>query len=127
MSTSPGSPSPGTRPIWVRPEPGTRRARFSREQIAAAALAIADAEGFEAVSMRRIAAQLGAGTMSLYRYISTKDDLVTLMDDALMGESLVPEGELPATHELVTGSYPSPAAPWSPEETNTLWPCAAAC
>ena len=90
------STSPDTRPIWVRPEPGTRRARFSREQIAAAALALADAEGFEAVSMRRIAAQLGAGTMSLYRYISTKDDLVTLMDDALMGESLVPEGELPA-------------------------------
>lgn len=90
------STSPDTRPIWVRPEPGTRRARFSREQIAAAALAIADAEGFEAVSMRRIAAQLGAGTMSLYRYISTKDDLVTLMDDALMGESLVPEGALPA-------------------------------
>jgi len=90
------STSPDTRPIWVRPEPGTRRARFSREQIAAAALAIADAEGFEAVSMRRIAAQLGAGTMSLYRYISTKDDLVTLMDDALMGESLVAEGELPA-------------------------------
>jgi AcrR family transcriptional regulator len=90
------STSPDTRPIWVRPEPGTRRARFSREQIAAAALAIADAEGFEAVSMRRIAGQLGAGTMSLYRYISTKDDLVTLMDDALMGESLVPEVELPA-------------------------------
>lgn len=90
------STSPDSRPIWVRPEPGTRKARFSREQIAAAALAIADAEGFEAVSMRRIAAELGAGTMSLYRYISTKDDLVTLMDDALMGESLVAEGELPA-------------------------------
>jgi AcrR family transcriptional regulator len=90
------SPSPEAQPIWVRPEPGTRKARFSREQIAAAALAIADAEGFEAVSMRRIAAELGAGTMSLYRYISAKDDLVALMDDALMGESLVPEGQLPA-------------------------------
>ena len=45
--------------------------------------------------MRRIAAELGAGTMSLYRYISAKDDLVALMDDALMGESLVPDGELP--------------------------------
>jgi AcrR family transcriptional regulator len=82
-------------PIWVRPEPGTRRARFSREQIAAAAVAIADAEGFEAVSMRRTATDLGAGTMSRYRYISAKGDLVALMDDALMGESLVP-GELPA-------------------------------
>jgi AcrR family transcriptional regulator len=96
VSTSPVPPSPDTRPIWVRPEPGTRRARFSREQIAAAALAIADAEGFEAVSMRRIAAELGAGTMSLYRYISAKDDLMALMDDALIGEFLVPEGELPA-------------------------------
>jgi AcrR family transcriptional regulator len=96
VSTSPSpSSSSEAQPIWVRPEPGTRKARFSREQIAAAALAIADAEGFEAVSMRRIAAELGAGTMSLYRYISAKDDLVALMDDALMGESLVPEGQLP--------------------------------
>jgi AcrR family transcriptional regulator len=83
-------------PIWFRPEPGSRRPRFSREQIAATALEIADTEGFEAVSMRRIAAKLGAGTMSLYRYISAKSDLVALMDDALMGESLVPDGELPA-------------------------------
>jgi len=80
----------------MRPEPGARRPRFSREQIAAAALAIADAEGFDAVSIRRIAAALGAGTMSLYRYISAKSDLVALMDDAIMGESLIPDGELPA-------------------------------
>jgi AcrR family transcriptional regulator len=82
-------------PIWVRPEPATRQPRFSRDQIAAAALAIADAEGFEAVSMRRIAAALGAGTMSLYRYIETKADLLALIDDALLADTLVP-GELPA-------------------------------
>jgi AcrR family transcriptional regulator len=82
-------------PIWARPEPAARRPRLSRDQIAAAALAIADAEGFEAVSMRRIAASLGAGTMSLYRYIATKDDLLALIDDAMLRESLVP-GELPA-------------------------------
>jgi AcrR family transcriptional regulator len=82
--------------IWARPEPAARKPRFSRDQIASAAVAIADAEGFDAVSMRRIAAALGAGTMSLYRYITTKSDLVALMDDALLGESLVPEGELPA-------------------------------
>jgi len=82
-------------PIWARPEPGSRRPRFTREQIAAAALAIADAEGFEAVSMRRVAADLGAGTMSLYHYIRDKRDLVALMDDALMGESVLPGGELP--------------------------------
>lgn len=81
--------------IWARPEPGSRRPRFSREQIAATALGIADAEGFEAVSMRRVAADLGAGTMTLYNYVRTKDELVALMHDAIMGEVLVPEGELP--------------------------------
>ncbi len=87
---------PASQPIWTRPGPGARKTRFSREQIAAAALAIADAEGFDAVSIRRVAAELGAGTMSLYRYISAKADLVALMDDAIMGESLIPDGQLPA-------------------------------
>lgn len=81
--------------IWSRPEPGERRPRFSRQQIAATALAIADAEGFEAVSMRRIAGELGAGTMTLYYYVRNKEELVALMDDAHMAEALVPEGELP--------------------------------
>ena len=89
------SAPPASQPIWTRPGPGARKPRFSRAQIAAAALAIADAEGFDAVSIRRVAAELGAGTMSLYRYISAKSDLVALMDDAIMGESLVP-GPLPA-------------------------------
>jgi AcrR family transcriptional regulator len=83
-------------PIWVRPEPGERRPRFTREQIAATALAIADSEGFEAVSMRRVAAGLGAGTMTLYHYVRSKAELLTLMDDAIMGELLVPDGELPS-------------------------------
>lgn len=68
--------------------------KLSREQIAAAALAIADAQGFEAVSMRKIATVLGSGTMSLYHYVRTKDDLVAIMDDAIMGEVLVPPGQL---------------------------------
>ncbi len=84
-----------TLPIWLRPEPGTRRPRFTREQIARTALEIADAEGFEAVSMRRVASELGAGTMTLYHYVSNKDDLIALMDDAIMGEVIVPPGELP--------------------------------
>jgi AcrR family transcriptional regulator len=82
-------------PIWAQPEPGSRRPRFSREQIAAAALAIADTDGFDAVSMRRVATALGAGTMTLYHYVRTKDDLVALMDDTLMAASLVPDGEMP--------------------------------
>src|SRR5579863_10787768 len=63
---------------------------LSRETIAAAALVIADAEGFQAVSMRRVGQELNVGTMSLYYYVKTKDDLIAVMDDALMGEALLP-------------------------------------
>src|SRR3954447_23595661 len=82
-------------PIWARPAPGSRRPAYTREQIARTAIAIADAEGFEAVSMRRIAADLGAGTMTLYHYVGGKDELVALVSDAIMGEIVVPDDELP--------------------------------
>jgi AcrR family transcriptional regulator len=72
--------------IWTRAEPNERSPRHTREAIAAAAVAVADADGLSAVTMRRVAAELGAGTMSLYHYVRTKDDLVTLMDDAVMRE-----------------------------------------
>ncbi|MGA2879732.1 MAG: TetR/AcrR family transcriptional regulator [Bryobacteraceae bacterium] len=62
---------------------------MTRQRIAAVALAIADKEGFEAVSMRRVAQELKVGTMSLYYYVKTKDDLIAAMDDALMGEALL--------------------------------------
>jgi AcrR family transcriptional regulator len=68
----------------------SRSKPLSREKIAAAALAIADAEGFSSVSMRRIAQEMGVGTMSLYYYVKTKADLIAVMDDALMGEVLAP-------------------------------------
>lgn len=64
--------------------------------IAAAAVAIADAQGVDEVSMRKIAAVLGSGTMSLYHYVRTKEDLLALMDDLIMGEILVPAHELKA-------------------------------
>ena len=80
--------------IWLRPEPNGRQPGLSRSQIAGAALAIADADGFEQVTMRRVAARLRAGTMTLYHYVRTKDDLVALMDDALMAQVLVPSAEL---------------------------------
>lgn len=83
-------------PVWARPEPARRRPRYTREEIAAAAVAIADAEGFEAVSMRRLAGELRAGTMTLYHYVHDKEELLALMDDAIMGELLIPDDELPA-------------------------------
>jgi AcrR family transcriptional regulator len=72
----------------------SRPSQLSLEQIAAVALAIADAEGFASVSMRRIAQEMGVGTMSLYYYVKTKADLIAVMDDALMSEVLAPS--LPA-------------------------------
>ena len=87
--------SPGdTAPIWARPAPGERKPAHTREQIAAAALAVADAEGYEAVTMRRVAAELGAGTMTLYHYVRNKAELNALMDDAMMAELVIPDGEL---------------------------------
>ncbi|WBB69777.1 TetR/AcrR family transcriptional regulator [Micromonospora sp. WMMD812] len=55
--------------------------------IVAAAIAVADGEGLAAVSMSRVAKELGAATMALYRYVGAKDELLTLMVDAAYGES----------------------------------------
>jgi AcrR family transcriptional regulator len=82
--------------IWLRPEPNERRPRFSREQITATAVRIGDAEGFGAVTMKRVAAELGAGTMSLYYYVRTKADVVALMQDAILADLLIPDDELPS-------------------------------
>jgi len=76
--------------LWTRAAPGSRQPRFTREHIAEAAVRVADAEGFSAVSMRRLAAELDAGTMTLYHYVRTKDELLTLVFDAVMGEVVIP-------------------------------------
>jgi len=64
--------------------------QLNLERIATAALAIADTDGFAAVSMRRVAQELGVGTMSLYYYVKTKAELIAAMDDALMAEVVAP-------------------------------------
>ena len=83
----------GALDVWTRVEPAARRPRFTRDEIAATAMRIADAEGFDAVSMRRIATELDAGTMTLYHYVRTKDELLTLVVDAVMGEVVLPADE----------------------------------
>jgi AcrR family transcriptional regulator len=82
------------RTIWALPEPATRKPRYTREQIADAALRIADRDGFEAVTMKRIAAELGAGTMTLYYYVRNKTDIVALMHDAILADELVSDDDL---------------------------------
>lgn len=74
--------------IWARPERTGRgpKPAYSRADIAAAAVRIADADGLDAVSMRRVAAEIGCGTMSLYNYVPRKEDLYELMVDLISGE-----------------------------------------
>ncbi|AEV84501.1 TetR family transcriptional regulator [Actinoplanes sp. SE50] len=74
--------------IWLRPERAAagRPAERSRAEITAVAVRLADHEGLEAVSMRRVAALLGTGAASLYRYVATRDDLLDLMIDSTAGE-----------------------------------------
>lgn len=64
---------------------------FTRAQVAEAAIRIADEQGMNAVSMRKVAAALGTGAMSLYRYVDNKDSLCLLMLDHIHGEVVLPE------------------------------------
>jgi AcrR family transcriptional regulator len=66
---------------------------LNRDEVVRMGIAIADTEGLAALSMRRIAAELGVSTMGLYRYVGGKDGLVVLMVDAAMGE--FPLGDVP--------------------------------
>jgi AcrR family transcriptional regulator len=74
---------------------GGRSAGLSTQAIVAAAVAVADKDGLDAVSIRRVAALLGVRPMSLYTHISSKDELLDLMANELVGLMLVeppPEG-----------------------------------
>ena len=79
--------------IWLRPERAARgpAPTHSRAEIAATAIALADAEGLAGVSMRKIATALGVGTMSLYNYVPKKEQRFDLMIDAVAGEWQVPD------------------------------------
>jgi AcrR family transcriptional regulator len=69
------------------PKPG-----LDVDRVVAAAIELADAEGLEALSMRRVAERLGVGTMSLYTYVPAKAELIDLMLDAVLAEEARPDG-----------------------------------
>ncbi len=75
---------PGLDLLWGRRERGRRGPKpgLSIDAIVEAAIAIADADGLVAVSMARVAKELGFTTMSLYRYVASKDELLQLMWNA---------------------------------------------
>jgi AcrR family transcriptional regulator len=79
--------------IWARDDAEAAGPQpLSRESIVAAAIKIADADGLEAVSIRRLATKLAARPMSLYSHIERKGDLIDLMVDEVMAGAVLPDG-----------------------------------
>ncbi|MER7079713.1 transcriptional regulator, TetR family [Saccharopolyspora kobensis] len=72
--------------VWMRDRERGSRPAMTEERIVRTAIDLADAEGIDALSMRRIASEMGSGTTSLYRHITNKDELIELMVDVVFGE-----------------------------------------
>jgi AcrR family transcriptional regulator len=88
----------------ANPQRGPKR-ELSLEGIVDAAVRIADADGLSAVSMSSVATALGFTTMSLYRYVSAKDDLILLMQESGIGLPPLSIGEATAWRDGLTRWY----------------------
>lgn len=100
---------------------------LSRDRIIAAAIELADEDGLDAVTMRRIAERLGAGAMSLYRHISDKDELVGAMVERVTADFSYPDRDgldwRGCMHALAGQDRASFAAhPWMLVATATVTP-----
>ena len=96
----PHDPDPSLRLLWrhVVPEPQTAasarpgpKQRLTVDAVADAAIEIADRDGLAALSMRGLAQALGLGAMTVYTYVPSRDDLVVLMVDQVLGRIELPE------------------------------------
>ncbi|MEV6158999.1 TetR family transcriptional regulator [Nonomuraea sp. NPDC052129] len=102
----------GSRPAWRaipwsasrwRSSAPAQRQTLSPQRIATTAVEIADAEGLEAITMRRLATELGVAPMAPYRHVSGKDDLLELMVDHVYAGDLAPQ----MIWHMRTGRYPT--------------------
>ncbi|NHC13856.1 TetR/AcrR family transcriptional regulator [Motilibacter deserti] len=91
--TGRGDPTLGMQLLWGTREAPSRgpKPKLDVEAVVRAAIAVADAEGLPALSMRRIADELGTGVMSLYRYVPGKAELLDVMLDRVCAETARPE------------------------------------
>lgn len=109
-------------PWWPKPRRPIPREPLSRDQIVAAAIRLIDAEGLDALSMRRLGQELGAGATSMYTHVRSKDELLALVSDQIAGEilgriSLDPEASwrdqatacARAIREVLVGEHPHAA------------------
>jgi len=98
-AAEPGAPGDGPDippPPWQRlPDRPARKRRepISRDAIVKAAVALLDREGLDALSMRRLGDELGVGAASLYWHVGSKDGLLDLVLDEIIGEQQVPDPE----------------------------------
>lgn len=85
-------------PAGEEPPRRGRRPKVSVDDVVDAAIELADRDGLAALSMRALAEQLGVGVMTLYSYVASRDDLVVLMFDQVLGRTELPphEGDLRA-------------------------------
>ncbi|MFD3506187.1 TetR/AcrR family transcriptional regulator [Nocardia sp. NPDC058666] len=104
--------------VWTRPAPEPRdQPTLSRDQIVAETIALLDADGFDALSMRKLGARLGAGATSLYLHVANKDELLELVVDQVIGEVPTPTPDpvrwREVMHEQVNGLRATMLAhPW---------------
>jgi AcrR family transcriptional regulator len=91
--TGRGDPARSMALLWGVQKPPTRGPKpgLQVDRIVAAAIRVADAEGLAALSMRRVAGELGVGTMSLYTYVPGKAELLDVMLDTVLGEVARPD------------------------------------
>jgi AcrR family transcriptional regulator len=88
--------------VWTREPRQPKSFGLRREQIVAAALELLDAEGLDALSMRKLGAKLGAGATSLYWYVANKDELLELTMDQIWALVEVPDPERASWREALT-------------------------
>ena len=91
--TDGGDPQRSLERLWGRQEPGRRgpKQRLSTAGVVEAAIALADSEGVQALSMRKVAQAVGVSPMSLYTYVPSKAELLDLMFDRVLGETADPD------------------------------------
>ncbi|KOG22874.1 TetR/AcrR family transcriptional regulator C-terminal domain-containing protein [Streptomyces viridochromogenes] len=103
--------------VWARPRREADQPTLSRATIVREAVVMLDAEGVEALSMRKLATRLNAGAASLYRHVATKDELMELAVDEVAAETHVPPADSPewrAAAAEAAGSFRATALrhPW---------------
>ncbi len=101
-------------PPWRRPRKDARPRRpLSQELIVDTAMRILDAEGLEALSMRRVAMELRTGPASLYAHVAGKDELLELMIDRVVGEIEVPAPDPARWQEQIAESARTAHRVWA--------------